>query len=686
MTTIGEAFVEILPDTKKFGSTAQRDVESQMTGLAKKAAGIFAGVFASAKLFDFAKQSVGEAQEARKVAAQTNAVIKSTGAVAKVTASDVDKLSNAISRKSGIDDEAIASAENLLLTFTNLRNEAGAGNDIFNQATQTLIDMGVALKTGPTGSAIQLGKALNDPTKGIVALTRVGVTFTAQQKEQIKTLQASGDILGAQKIILAELNREFGGSAAAQATAQDKLSVTWKNLQEDIGTRLLPVLDTLSNGLSVILPKALDTATKAFSAAGDLFQPLVDGASGVFKEIFDPSRGALGKSNFDRGLDVIKERFERFLLGNQTQNERLAAQTATAFGIAPPTPGPAAGEGGLLGIKIADAEHDAQVLRLADANASTFAKIEAKTANIIAGVFGLEQNAHASTFAEDFGAGLDILQQRISTGWERIRTDAEAFWRTWGDDITRIVSGVFGILSGIFETFSASIVGTIRIISDILHGDFGKAWTDAVDSVKGTLNGLVDFVSGIFTTIRGILGTIFQGIGGGIAGVLNGIIGGFESALNFAIRIVNVALDALDKAAGPFVNFGDVNEVTIPRIPVPGSTNSTGGTNTPIRGKFAAGGTAGESGFFIVGENGPEVVRLPAGAQIFPNGVSPMSLSSQTPAFGQQLALGVGLGGAGQTVEVHNEITIPHTKDMSPLQQGDLVGRAIGLALSSAVA
>ena len=37
--------------------------------------------------------------------------------------------------KSGIDDEAIQSGENLLLTFTDIRNEVGKGNDIFNQAT-----------------------------------------------------------------------------------------------------------------------------------------------------------------------------------------------------------------------------------------------------------------------------------------------------------------------------------------------------------------------------------------------------------------------------------------------------------------------------------------------------------------------------------------------------------------------
>jgi phage-related minor tail protein len=91
-------------------------------------------------------------------------------------------LATAISNKTGIDDEAIQSGENLLLTFTNIRNETGKGNDVFNQATQTITDMSVALGQDMKSSAIQVGKALNDPIKGVTALQRVGVSFTAAQK------------------------------------------------------------------------------------------------------------------------------------------------------------------------------------------------------------------------------------------------------------------------------------------------------------------------------------------------------------------------------------------------------------------------------------------------------------------------------------------------------------------------
>lgn len=78
------------------------------------------------------------------------------------------------------------------------------------------LDMATAMNGGLKPSAeqlsnqaIQLGKALNDPIIGMGALRKVGVAFTEAQKEQIKTLQESGDLMGAQKIILNELGNEF---------------------------------------------------------------------------------------------------------------------------------------------------------------------------------------------------------------------------------------------------------------------------------------------------------------------------------------------------------------------------------------------------------------------------------------------------------------------------------------------
>ena len=106
-----------------------------------KVGALAAGAAGVGALVATVKIGIGEFAQAQKVAAQTNAVIKSTGGVAKVSADHVDDLAGKLMKKSGVDDEAIASGENLLLTFTNIRNEVGKGNDIFDQTTKAALDM-----------------------------------------------------------------------------------------------------------------------------------------------------------------------------------------------------------------------------------------------------------------------------------------------------------------------------------------------------------------------------------------------------------------------------------------------------------------------------------------------------------------------------------------------------------------
>jgi Peptidase M15/Prophage tail length tape measure protein len=206
-------------------------------------AGAAAGTYAIVK-------SAEAAEEANKVHAQTGAVLKSTGHAAGVSQKQVENLAESIMRKTGIDDEAILTGQNLLLTFKNIKNEAGAGNNVFDQATHAMVDMSAAMGNDASSSAIQLGKALNDPIKGISALSKVGVSFSDQQKEQIEQWVESGETLRAQKAILKELNSEFGGSAVAQATAMEKIKTSIGNVEESVGNVFLPIIDQAATKLN----------------------------------------------------------------------------------------------------------------------------------------------------------------------------------------------------------------------------------------------------------------------------------------------------------------------------------------------------------------------------------------------------------------------------------------------------
>jgi len=214
--------------------------------------------------------SVGEWRESAKVQAQTAAVLKSTGGAANVTAAHVDSLAGRLSALAGVDDEVIAQGENVLLTFKGVRNEVGAGNNIFDRGIGLALDMSKALGTDLQGATIQVGKALENPVRGITALTRAGVSFTDQQKAQIKALVASGRTLDAQKVILKALEEQFGGTAAAVADPMDKATVAVGNLEEALGKGLAPVITRTADIASTAADRfvAFDDATGGLGSKG----------------------------------------------------------------------------------------------------------------------------------------------------------------------------------------------------------------------------------------------------------------------------------------------------------------------------------------------------------------------------------------------------------------------------------
>jgi hypothetical protein len=226
--------------------SAGKRLGSQMGDLGKKAGLALAGIGVSAGYM--ASRFVSAAYESQKVMKQTEAIIKATGEAAGMTAKEVSNLATTLSNKTGIDDEQIQTSLNMLLTFKQVRNEAGKGNDVFNRAAGLMLDLGNVF--GSTDSAaMQLGKALSDPVKGISALRRAGINFTESQKDQIKQLASAGKVLEAQKIILAEVESQVGGTAAAAATGMDRLRVAIGNAAEDLGGLLIPYVERFSQYL-----------------------------------------------------------------------------------------------------------------------------------------------------------------------------------------------------------------------------------------------------------------------------------------------------------------------------------------------------------------------------------------------------------------------------------------------------
>ena len=220
--------------------------------------------------------------EGENAVAQLDAVLKSTGGSAGVMRKDLLGMADQFQKTTKFTQEEVLAAESLLLTFTNI------GKDTFPRATKAAGDMATALGTDMAGQSIALGKALNDPTKGITALTRVGVTFTAEQKKSIKTMQEHGDMAGAQTIILKELEKEFGGSAeAAGKTFSGQLEIL-KNaigeVTESLASKFMPYLQKFMDFVVAHMPQI----EKIFSVAFDVIGKVLGEVANIIKDILIP--------------------------------------------------------------------------------------------------------------------------------------------------------------------------------------------------------------------------------------------------------------------------------------------------------------------------------------------------------------------------------------------------------------
>src|SRR3972149_11993329 len=230
MDRLGKATNEAADQTEKAAKRSE-GLSKALSGVGQVVAGWgLAGLFGA---------MITEASESEQKVAELNAVLKSTGGIAGVTAKQALDLATAFQKTTRFSDEAVLSGENMLLTFTNI------GKDVFPQATEVMLDMSQALGQDIKSSAIQLGKALQDSIQGVTALRRVGVNFTEDQQKMIESMVESGDLMGAQKFILQELQTEFGGSARAAgetfAGQLDILKNSLLNVAEGIGTALLPI-------------------------------------------------------------------------------------------------------------------------------------------------------------------------------------------------------------------------------------------------------------------------------------------------------------------------------------------------------------------------------------------------------------------------------------------------------------
>ncbi len=198
-------------------------------GAKKNVAGVssaFKGLVGGVALAAFTRKVIESTKTQQAAVKQLEQGLASTGNVVGRSLEELTTKAQELQSASTFGDEEIIGAMSQLVTFTNITGEA------FDRTTQAVLDLSTRMDQDLKSSVLQLGKALNDPVANLGALGRAGIQFSDAQKDTIKALAETNRLAEAQDIILKELERQFGGSAAA---ARDTLAGALASLNNAFG-------------------------------------------------------------------------------------------------------------------------------------------------------------------------------------------------------------------------------------------------------------------------------------------------------------------------------------------------------------------------------------------------------------------------------------------------------------------
>ena len=544
MPSAGSAWIDIQPKLDDFGRRLSQQLSPALErfGRGAVAAGTTLSKYVTAPVVAFGVAAVKAFDEAARADAQTAAVLRSTGGIAHVTAGHVRELAGTIRDYSGVEDEAVQGAENLLLTFVRIRDEAGRGNDVFDQATRVVVDMSQALGQDLRSSAIQVGKALNDPVRGMTALRRVGVQLTDQQERQIKQLVAEGKLRAAQKVILGELTREFGGVAEAMGkTSSAKLQIAMSHLgdsMERVGGIIAPLIERLAS-----FANALARWFDALAPSGQrLVVTILAVAAAVGPALVVVGKLAMGFASVGRAFGALS--------GLLAANPYVAIIAATialvvlivanwgrirAFlaGAWEAIRGAAAAVWGAIVGAIRGAwEAILQVVRVAvSAAGEALARGWEAARRVVERIWDALRTAASVTWEAIVAVvrvAARVMLAVLTLGMSEVARVVVAHW----EEILAFLRRIPGAIEGIFASAGRWLVAAGRAVMDGLREGATAAW----GAVAGFLQGLPGRVTGLFAGAgrwlfaagRAILQGLLDGLRSmwdGITGFVSGIAG-----------------------------------------------------------------------------------------------------------------------------------------------------------------
>lgn len=457
-----KALSEASNDLNGFGNKAGASMKK--LGIAMLATGTAAGAMA----VKFAHAAESE-QVANARLEQVAISMGLFGIETSKTTKRLETLAQKTALQTGLDEDQIKTTMAKLLTFRQLAKTADVVGGAFDRATQAAIDMAAAGFGEATTNAVQLGKALEDPIKGINSLRRSGITFTQAEKDKIKVLVESNRISEAQRMILKAVETQVGGVALATATASGKIKASYQVISEELGKQLLPFLDKAAKALTAFAAAAADKGTAA-------------GVSALGKSLADTGHHLDGSVN---GFGRLTNAFIR------AGDVSIGAANAVIPWINALT------NADIKGIKHADTlkTYTDEQRKAALATRGLTEMLSGQIATTTAVITTQEQLNNvmgpvASRNLEDFKAYHTSYLQAIIDGQARIAAANEAAkqkeadrWKSFKDNLKSAQDAIRTYVAGIASAISANVS---------LSSSFSQASTEQADATSGLNSALSD--------------------------------------------------------------------------------------------------------------------------------------------------------------------------------------------------
>ena len=420
----------------------------------------------------------------------------------------VSDYAESLERSLAVDADIIKATQTKLATFKNLTASVNESGGAFDRATVAALDLAAAGFGSAETNAVQLGKALQDPVKGITALGRAGVTFTEQEKAKIKTLVESGNLLGAQNMVLKAIETQVGGTAAAGASSFDKIKLSLMQVADAIGLAVLPLIEKLSDFISnTFVPTVV---------------PMIDKVVNGFK-------------NLDPAVKIAMAAFVA-LAAAAGPLLLIVGKVVSIAGVLTTALGGITIAGSLLFIKViavvAVLAAIALAFKYAYDNSQPLRKAVADLVTTLQHVFNVIKNSVLGAFNS-----LNSSVGKSTTAFTVVGNYIKAFFTGYVTYLTGIIKAlgmafevsmkVFEIGFTILKMGAAIIRGVLVAAFDILMNKLGP--------ISTRLQAIANTVKLAFGAIAGFVSAAFNNVGSIVEGFINKAIG----AVNTLIDVFN---------------------------------------------------------------------------------------------------------------------------------------------------